>query len=235
MNQQKIDYVREIDMLFNDKDLVFPNTNKIVVYTANFGGKDNFEEINKEKGIDYFYFTDSDTVKSDTWQVIRVNKTHNPRKQARWYKTHPHVLFPDAEYSVWKDAKVKLLKPVGVFLALMDDTKIMFRKHPVRKCIYEEGETCKNFGLDHGLVIDTQLRGYREIGYPKDNGLVETQVTIRKHSEGISKFNEAWWNEINEKSIRDQISCNFVMTQLGIKYSIYPADFISKGRHLHNG
>ena len=121
----------------------------IVVYTANFGGKDNLVEIKHiEPGVRYVYFTDTEVI-SSTWEVVIVEPKHDPRKEARWYKTHSHELFPDAIYTVWKDARITLKHPIRFYINELNRKPVCFTKHPVRNCVYKEALTCIDFKLDN--------------------------------------------------------------------------------------
>ena len=71
---------------------------------------------------------------------------------------------------------------------------------------------CKNLKKDTGANIDSQLERYRKEGYPEGNGLVQSNIVIRKHnSESCIKLMEAWWKEIYEGSHRDQLSFNYAL------------------------
>jgi hypothetical protein len=48
--------------------------------------------------------------------------------------------------------------------------------------------------------------------YPKNNGLAQTNVMIRNHSDdGVSSLCEHWWSYVKEYSHRDQTIFNFVL------------------------
>ncbi len=51
-----------------------------------------------------------------------------------------------------------------------------------------------------------QIKHYKSLGYPYNNGLYETGVTVRRHTKIVEEFNNAWWAETCRWSQRDQIS-----------------------------
>jgi len=204
----------------------------IVVYTANFGDKDKVVEIPLEKGVTYVYYTDKD-IELPGWHVEVMCDVKNPRKMARYIKTHSHKLFPDADITIWKDARLGFKHPLRFFIDELADNDICFTKHPCRSCAYDEAEACKELKLDDTKVIDKQVTRYKKEAFPKDYGLIETGITIRKNTPEIAEFNELWWDEIDNYSIRDQISCTYCLWKLGIKYSKYPRGYMIRGSHKH--
>ena len=58
---------------------------------------------------------------------------------------------------------------------------------------------------------------------PKKNGLIHGAVIYRKHSsQEVCKLMEDWWSEINNHSIRDQLSLNFVAWSNGVRLNYVP-------------
>jgi len=84
------------------------------------------------------------------------------------------------------------------------------------------------------------MEDYKSDGYPVANGLVATRLMIRNHrSEKVEEFMNSWWNELNLKSKRDQLSFNFVlwkhplsMAYLDFKKTI-TSDFKMNFSHQH--
>lgn len=208
---------------------------RIVVYTAIFGGVDKLTEFETEPGIQYVCFTDT-CAESSTWEIRYVPKEQmqdTPRKTARWYKTHPHELFPEATCVIWVDARLTLKSSVKDILSLLKYSDIAVAKHPIRTCLYKEAETCKNLKLDSPRIIDAQISRYRSEGYPVNNGLAETGCLVTRPCEGTRKMFDLWWQQIDTGSVRDQISFNYVVWKLGLKYSTINSVMINRGKHVH--
>ena len=49
--------------------------------------------------------------------------------------------------------------------------------------IYEEAKACISLGKDSREVIREQINRYRSEGYPKNIGMVETGIMLRKHND----------------------------------------------------
>ena len=71
---------------------------------------------------------------------------------------------------------------------------------------------------DDAALIRKQLRYYRESRYPYNNGLAETMVVMRRHTEQILTFNERWCELISMYSFRDQLSFDYAAWEQGIRY-----------------
>ena len=185
--------------------------NKIVLYTANFGDYDNFNEIKQTHShIDYVYFTDKQ-IKSNTWKIKVVENTmSNNLMTAKMYKILPHKFFPDHDISIWIDSSAKNI--YSSFVILLEYLKLynfIITKHPSRDCVYEEARVCIQSGKDIPEKICKQIERYEQEAYPVKNKLYQCGFLIRRHHE-IIDFSEAWWDEIVNNSCRDQISFPYI-------------------------
>lgn len=165
----------------------------IVVYTSITAGFENMRS-------DVLVFGSYDRFRSD-------------RLNAKIYKVLPHLFF-DADISVWLDGNVKFAPGVDVesfvekFLGVYD--MALFR-HSWRKCAYEEMKAVEDCNLDFIEVLTEQSLTYKSKQFPKDYGLWECGMIIRRHTDVVKEFNEAWWAQISRFSSRDQISFPYVL------------------------
>jgi hypothetical protein len=160
------------------------------------------------------------------WQLAPASFPEiDDRRASRYFKVNAHLALPDSSYSLWIDASVSLVAPYPVnrlaerFLGECD---ICVFRHSVRRSIYEEADVCKERGLDRAETIDSQIDRYRREGLPYDTGLAELPIILRRHSDAIRAFNEAWWSEILAGSWRDQLSFNYVVWKSGLRYATFP-------------
>ena len=96
---------------------------KKVVYTALFGNYDQIHSINKEKGYDYFMFTEQNYENITTnWTILNVEQNMNftnkidVMKKQRFYKTHPHLFFKNYDLSIYIDATFEIKGNLDNFL-----------------------------------------------------------------------------------------------------------------------
>lgn len=88
----------------------------IVVYTADLGAHDQtWEPADQDPPVRFVRFDSHAWPDVDTAWERRTAELHPPglndRLAARWYKTHPHVLFPDATFTIWVDACLEIVSP----------------------------------------------------------------------------------------------------------------------------
>jgi len=217
--EQTIIHLKQKDMINAD--------HKLAVYTAIIG---DYDEINEPRIVeteycDYYCFTNNKNLKSETWKIVYLdqNEYEEIRKidqirMARFVKTHPHLFLKDYEQSLWLDGNLTINKSVRDWIYLFsDESDILVFTHPDRNNIYDEAEECIRLRKDNETVIRQQIDFYKKEEYPADNGLVMTNALYRKHTQQVEKFDELWWNEIKNRSRRDQLSFNYVLWKLHMK------------------
>jgi hypothetical protein len=201
--------------------------NKIVVYTVIIGDYNHLLPLNyKSEYIDYICFTNNKFIKSDEWDIRYIeNIMHlDDTRLNRHYKILAHRYLSEYEYSLYIDGNVKILADIYSILKeyVNKDWKIgMFEHSWGRKCLYEEGLGCIQWGKDSAEKILPQLEKYKDEGIPEQLGLVDANTIFRKHNdEAIVEVMEAWWSELLNHSKRDQISFNYVMYKHKVPYNI---------------
>jgi hypothetical protein len=123
---------------------------------------------------------------------------------ARLYKCIPHILFPNAEWTIWIDANVTLHKPPETFVEMCsscgDGTFGVF-SHYHRKTIFEEiiEESRSPFDKPE-RVAKTANR------VNQHKPLAQNMVLVRKNTLVNAERNLRWWTEICLGSWRDQLS-----------------------------
>jgi GT2 family glycosyltransferase len=203
----------------------FTFNKRVVVYTAVAGAYDVLEPpAVRPPNCDFIAFSDQPMM-AEGWQVRPINYLHaDTTRAARFTKLHPHIYFPDYEYSIWIDGNIGVRGDVREFIsALNDETPVGIFQHPLRRCIYVEGEECIKRKKDHPDIINKHLARYRAEGFPRNAGLWETNVVVRRHNDpNCTALMDAWWREMEIGSRRDQLSLPVVAHRLGVK--IAPLD-----------
>lgn len=195
----------------------------LVIYTAIFGNYDILKPpkiINPD--VKYICFTDK-IIECPPWEIVVVNpEFQDSRRENRKYKILSHKYFPGFEYSIYIDGNFIMMRDLSKYVKKwLDNNDIAVLKHPKRRCLYDEAEYLILIGGEKE-ILRSQINRYKAEGYPKHNGLTANRLIIRKHTEKIKQFNEAWWNEVKNNSHRDQISFLFIMYKCKINYSIIP-------------
>ena len=197
--------------------------NKKVVYTAIFGNYDTIREpeyINKD--WDYVCFTDNEKLTSDVFEIRFVKPIfENPTKNARMLKLLPHLFLINYEYTLWIDGNIKIRgENINNLITANFEHDLAVHKHSIRNCTFEEAKVCVSGKKDNESTLINQINTYEKQGMPRGLGLVETAQIFRKNSTDVKLLNEAWWAEVMQHSIRDQMSFNYVCWKNDYKYSV---------------
>jgi hypothetical protein len=194
---------------------------KLVVYTALVGDKeelsDPMRQLSEGGGdtdldLEFVCFTDNAALRSPVWtpRPIDGRRLIPPNRLSRLPKTQPHVMFPDAEYSLYIDNTVAFRRlPNSADLA--KDREAVFRafRHPWRSCPQDEADVVVRSGLDEIDRIIAQSDFYDRSSRPLSDvrTLTAGTVLLRRHNDPrVRHFGELWWEQILLFSARDQLS-----------------------------
>lgn len=193
-------------------------SNKIVIYSCTFGGYDQIKEpLVTDSRFEYIFI--SDTISDDKnsiWNFIYFDKrTMGSSESSRYVKMHPHQFFPDAEYSVYIDAKMQITDPSFYNLIIGAIGKNILwgsMQHPDRDCSYDEAVAAVEQLRAPYFKARKQMRYFASCGFPRHYGLTENCVILRKHNDSkVRKIDTEWWAiYARYKTGRDQLSLQFV-------------------------
>lgn len=169
-------------------------------------------------------FTDQ-PVTSLTWKVQRIRATP---KIFREIKICPHRFLPEHDRSVWIDGHLELID-----LSILEGkTGFWLMQHRDRQCVYDELQACIEQKKDNVKTMTEQVNFYATQGYPKNNGLCATGVMIRDNNPEYYPILEAWWSEVKHKSVRDQLSFNYIAWKYNLQFQTFPyVEGFKKWRH----
>lgn len=198
----------------------------VVVYTALFGGYYPAIPPAPDLGCPAVALTDDPDLAAPGWQVEVAERwvDTDPRMQAKWFKLHPHELFPDHEASIWLDAGWQIVNPnfARECAAYLKDAPAVFYPHRWRTTVRAElaASTHPKFA---GLPLAEQVESYFAQGFPDERGLLECTSLLRRHHEGeIVALDHAWWAECERWSHADQLSLPFLLWRLATPYAVFP-------------
>ena len=221
-----------------------------VIFSALVG---NYDEVYQPKVVDdrfdYILFTNGTNARSlGVWQIRPIPYFNRIQTIiARWVKTHPEALLSEYRASLWIDSNIIITSQYvydRVIELYQNDILVSSMKHFQRDCVYEELFTILCCGFERESVVLKWGRLLRKNNYPKHNGLCETGVFYRIHSnEKVSLFDNTWWRCIEKFSRRDQFSVNYVLWLLNMNWvfflpdgkSVYNSDCFSHREHISHG
>lgn len=212
---------------------------KKIVYTSIMGNYDQLKPPTVvSKNWEYVCFTDDQYRVSDVWNMVYVDsEEHGQAKTARMYKIL-NDKYLDCDLSMWVDGSFEIKCYLDEFVENYHVGNFSLMTHG-RNCAYDEAEACIKHGKDRDVIIQEQMKGYKNEGFPLENGMVATGLIIRKHNiENNVQFGLKWWDEVRGKSKRDQLSFNYTAWKHPIDYHLMDFDKIIKtyfGWGKHNG
>ena len=210
---------------------------KKVIYTALVG---NYDSLMQPAAVDpeFDYICFSDCIKGPkvgVWEIRPIPFTSpSHTRVARYSKLQPHVVLPEYEYSVWMDANI-LIKGEEFYekvnAKISEGVKMAFVPHPSRDCVYEEIVRCyRDVRISFRDAVK-QRRHLLAMGYPEHWGLMETGMILRRHNDqDVIRISDAWWEELQNYTFRDQLSQMPACWKNGIR----PELLLGEGKNARN-
>lgn len=230
--------INDINLGIEDKPNYFIN-DRIAIYTVIFGDYDIVREpFVIPDNCDFYIIKDqiNDNESNTVWKSISRDKYEkhisglNNVEKNRFFKIHPHIIFPDYKYSIYIDGNIQPISDLTEFVNRISNYGMAFHRHSVRDCVYEEAETLKLFNIDKTQLIENQINCYIDNGMPKHYGLVECPVIAREHNKDICiRIMHEWWSEFLKYTRRDQLSLPYVL----YKNNVNPKDISLLGNNVN--
>jgi len=202
------------ELPFNRSNFIFNQCKKKIIYTCIIGNYDILRSIkSRDSNWRYICFTDQ-IFEAIGWEIRKIPDEliylDNTRK-ARALKILPHLFLEPYDECIWIDGNIEIMGSIEKFVAEEIDRNHIFAipKHPERICIYQEGQEVIRLKKENTSSIRNQIKKYEKEKYPRNWGLVQSQLIYRKNEESIKKLCEIWWGEILYRSQRDQMSFNY--------------------------
>ena len=203
-------YGRTNDVITRKKKKV----DKLIVYTSITGCYDSLKDpIFVDDKITYICFTDNKDLKSDIWNIRSIDIIDSdPRLSAKKVKICPWEYINCNGPICWVDGKFLIKDDLREYYNHYNrGNAILCFPHFERTTICDETAElikCKP-EIKKELII--QSAHYLNSGFKDDYGLYECGCIIRDFSFPImKKLMMDWWSEIEQYTIRDQISFPYV-------------------------
>lgn len=161
-------------------------------------------------------------MESAIYTIAAYTARTDDRRESKRLKIMSHLLFPDADWWLWMDWPFRLLVPVERLIEGFDDEQIVGFRHSLHACAYVEHAACARMGKDDLGAMRTQMDRYARERFPRNFGLLECGVLLRRNTPEVRAFNEAWWAEVEAGSSRDQLSFSYAAWRTGVKWACWP-------------
>ena len=190
-----------------------PSQSRRVVYTCLFGYSEKFNDLVYERDgtIDFICFTDMPELQSDFWRIEKVERGElDATRAAKRRKILAHCFLSRYNASLYLDNTVRLkIPPAEIFDRYLDHSRSPFVcfRHPSRQSIYDEAREVISRNFDTPERVNSQMRRYRELGYPQANELWKGAFLLRRHNDpAVIPVMETWFEHVRTYSHRDQLS-----------------------------
>ena len=189
------------------------------VYTTFFGRTDALAEPRCRADWQFVCCTDQ-AITSKRWLIRRLPVLDRPKRECRKYKHQPHIVFPRAEISLWIDCNFTLTMPPEEVARLHAGPIAAFRHHK-RNRILDEAQAIINSGKGQRDTVMAQLEAYQRDGWDTDDSPQQAihngGFLLRRHTPEMIRFMDAWHHEVQTRTLRDQMSFDYVAHKHGIQ------------------
>ncbi len=197
---------------------------KIAVYTCIIGSYDSLmEPAFVPDNCEFYAVTDFEIPENSRWKRIPADRYADLTQgmssvmKNRYFKMHPHVLFPEHRYSIYIDGNVRVCTDMTECLNRLSPHGISCFRHSLRSCVYQEAECLTKTRKGVPEEVEEHVRHLRAEGMPEGYGLALCSVLVRDHqSEKYESMMDLWWTEFCSHAKRDQLSFPYVLYKNGI-------------------
>ncbi|MBD3268495.1 DUF616 domain-containing protein [bacterium] len=199
----------------------------VLVYTSIFGGYDELQPAPVHDGR-YVCITD-EPQDVPVWRFRLERAYPSPRLASRKTKILSQEHFPDEDMTIWLGGWIRMTgDPEALAKKYLRNHDIAAFAHPHRSSVFNEARMCIRMGKGNPKLIQKQMEYYRRTKFPDDRGLSACFVLFRRVTQQMERFEQRWWRQIQNFSVRDQLSFEFVLWRMGIEINRIPWDEFSK-------
>ena len=188
---------------------------RLAAVCAIYGGYDLIPPV--PEGVDDAVLVTDVPVRSGWRNVVEPSEAH-PRLAAKRPRCRPD-LYTDCEASLWMDGSIHVLDDRFIRLVRekLEEHELVLWDHPEdRDCFLEEARHCHDWGKWPEEPLLTQAEYYLTSGMPEHFGLWATGSIARRHTDRMRALGDAWLDEIERWTIKDQVSLPYLLWRDGI-------------------
>lgn len=197
---------------------------KICVYTCITG---NYDEARGplviEDDCDYFIISDNAEACREPYRWIDVDsivpdKDMSNKDKNRYCKLHPHLLFPEYDYTIYHDGSIQILRPIAHAVDRVGECGLALHKHRTGDCVYSEGIFLTWLGVVKKEDMIREASRFMDEGIPRHFGLRECSmiVTDLRNPKVLELFDN-WYEEYLRGSKRDQQALIYTLWKMGLR------------------
>ena len=198
------------------------NTPSVTVYTCITGNYDSpAAPLVHYSNCQYLLFTDNPEQFKDVkgWIVLPIPDVAKKYKLPNRYLKYNPKDVCKTEYSIYIDGNIQLLAGTNEWIPYtQNEYGVAMFNHPYRNCLYREGEACISGKKGNSKKIKEQLYRYKQEGFPKNYGLIETSIIVTDLSniKAIEILKDCWEEFKQSQSGRDQLALPYILWKKNI-------------------
>lgn len=217
--------ITEKNPIFENRSINYFSTEKIAVYTSNYGANTPLlEPLTIPDNCDFYVFTDQEVPQHSVWKKIDAHFASYdligaPNKlKNQFVKLHAHLYFSDYPYSLYMDSNIQLMTDPTECIERMNTYGVIFHDHYRVDCAYIEIEHLHAQGLLSDKQAARQKAYLEKEGLPENYGFLECPVIFREHQNEIGQaLMEEWWQELIKWGDSEEVSLPLVLYRRGIR------------------
>lgn len=156
----------------------------------------------------------------------------------RFHKFFPHILFPNAQYSVYVDGNIGIIGDISILLDefIESEAAIGLFRHKDRATVAEEMRACldmKKFDEDDLRFYQMQVDNMYLDGMPENQRLTDNAVIFRWHNHpALPVAMDDWWAQLQSFTKRDQLSLPYVLWKNNVATKIWNWSFRERNEYF---
>lgn len=192
---------------------------KIIVYTCVTGNYDVVLPQPDDPRVSYMLFSDGSPVQG--WEHVPI--APGDVRAARHVKILPHEHLPAHDASIYIDGCMRFVRPPADLLQIARGN-IAICAHPHDRDAFDHAATLERCTRLNGTIDEVrhQIEQYEAAQMPREMGLYETSLVVRRPTEATTRLCDAWWDELSQYSSRDQIALYAACCRTGIWPTVLP-------------
>ena len=203
----------------------------IVIYTCVTRGYDDYltRPAKQSRDVSFICFTDDRLFEKNGWTLQGLKQPssiNRPDLINRYHKFFPHVLFPDADCSIYIDGNLEITGDMIPLIKglIKSGSALSFLKHPGHSTLEDEIAACirlNKFKGDDISMLDAQKEFYLREGLPENHPHFRASILLRDHrNEMLAPAMSLWWEQLLNYTGRDQLSLPYVIWKSKVPYTV---------------
>ena len=196
---------------------------RLAAVCAIYGGYDLIPPV--PEGVDDAVLITDVPVRSG-WRNVVEPSHDRPRLASKRPKCRPD-LYTDCDASLWMDGSLHVLDDRFVQLVRqkLEQHEIVLWDHPEdRDCFLQEAEHCHDWDKYRDGPLLEQAQSYLAQGMPEHFGLWAAGCIGRRHNDRMRELGDAWLDEMQRWTIKDQVSLPYLFWKEGIEPGTFGID-----------